>query len=260
MSRKFTFGGSYTSFVLDADALAFLNATGITDTTISLAINTLVVDMKGYGIWTKMKAIYPFVGGTSATHKFNLKDPRDLDVAFRLTFTGGITHNSNGINFNGVNAYARTFFLSNQFSSANSFGLSIYNRLNVDSGGQIGVFSPDLRYIASRIGGIGYFGIGNTYISNTSTDSKGFWQINRTSSSLVKAFKNSSAFASGTTGAGTLSTSEVYIGALNSSGSASFYSAENNALASISDGLSDTESANFYTAVQAFQTTLGRQV
>lgn len=31
-------------------------------------------------------------------------------------------------------------------------------------------------------------------------------------------------------------------------------------LALIADGLTDTESANFYTAVQTFQTTLSRQV
>lgn len=32
------------------------------------------------------------------------------------------------------------------------------------------------------------------------------------------------------------------------------------AFASIGDGLTDTEAVNFYTAVQRFQTTLGRQV
>jgi hypothetical protein len=32
------------------------------------------------------------------------------------------------------------------------------------------------------------------------------------------------------------------------------------AFMSIGDGLTDTQASNFYTAVQAFQTTLGRQV
>ncbi len=50
---------------LDPDAQAFITAAGITDATQQSAINTLVTDLKGYGIWTKMKAIYPFVGGTS---------------------------------------------------------------------------------------------------------------------------------------------------------------------------------------------------
>jgi hypothetical protein len=82
---------------VDPDAQAFITAAAITDPTQQTAINTLVVDLKGYGIWTKSKALYPFVGGTASQHKFNLKDPRDLDAAFRLVFTGGWTHSSNGI-------------------------------------------------------------------------------------------------------------------------------------------------------------------
>ncbi len=94
---------------LDPDAVAFLTAAGITDATITSAINTLVVDLKGYGIWTKMKALYPFVGGTSTTHKFNLKDPQDTNAAFRLVFVGGWTHSAAGAKPNGTNGYADTF-------------------------------------------------------------------------------------------------------------------------------------------------------
>ena len=73
-----------TPYVSDPDAIAFLMAAGITDGTQAAAINTLVIRMKADGIWTKMKAIYPFVGGSAASHKWNLKDPRDLDAAYRL--------------------------------------------------------------------------------------------------------------------------------------------------------------------------------
>lgn len=78
----------------DADALAFITAANITDTTQKSAVTQLVTDLKSANIWTKMKAIYPFVGGTASSHRFNLKDPRDLDVAFRLVFNGGWTHSS----------------------------------------------------------------------------------------------------------------------------------------------------------------------
>ncbi len=40
----------------------------------------------------------------------------------------------------------------------------------------------------------------------------------------------------------------------------STYANREYAFASIGDGLNDTEAANFYTAVQTFQTTLGRNV
>jgi hypothetical protein len=67
----------------DVDALAFIAAASITDSTQQSAIDTLVKSLKSANIWTKMKALYPFVGGTATTHKFNLKDPRDLDAAYR---------------------------------------------------------------------------------------------------------------------------------------------------------------------------------
>ena len=90
----------------DPDAQAFITAAAITDPTQQAAINTLVLDLKGYSIWSKFKAIYPIVGGTASSHKYNLKDPRDLDAAFRLTFATGWTHSANGMLPNGTTAFA----------------------------------------------------------------------------------------------------------------------------------------------------------
>ena len=58
---------------VDPDAQAFITAASITDPTQQIAINQLVVDLKGYNIWSKMKAIYPYVGGTSTSTSYNLK-------------------------------------------------------------------------------------------------------------------------------------------------------------------------------------------
>jgi hypothetical protein len=96
----------------DPDAQAFFTATGITDPTQQDAVNTLVIDLKNEGLWTKMQAIYPFVGGTATTHKYNLKDPRDLNAAFRLEYRGSdITHDANGITF-AETSYAVPFVLT----------------------------------------------------------------------------------------------------------------------------------------------------
>lgn len=244
----------------DADAQLFITNAAITDPTQKTAINNLVVDLKGYGIWSKMKALYPFVGGTAAQHKFNLKNPLDTDAAFRLVFNGGFTHNSNGITGNATNSFANTKFASNQFTSADTFSIATYNRIITTSGVEMGTFAPELRYIASNISGTGYFGVGNTFMSAASTNSRGFWQVNRISSSVIKAFKNSAVFVSGTTGAGVLSSLELYIGAANSNTFPANYSLANIAFSSIGSGLTDTEAANFNTAVQTFQTTLGRNV
>jgi len=103
--NPYSFGVAY-----DPDAQAFFTASGLTGATNLNAVNQLVLDLKAASIWTKMKAIYPFVGGTAALHKWNLKDPRDLDAAYRLVFNGGWTHSSTGALPNGTNAYANTFF------------------------------------------------------------------------------------------------------------------------------------------------------
>ena len=245
---------------IDPDAQAFITAASITNTTQQSAINQLVVDLKGYSIWSKFSAIYPFVGGTASAHKFNLKDPRDLDAAYRLVFSGGWTHSSNGSTPNGTNGYANTKFATNLFNSANDFGIGSYTRTNTTSGAEMGVFNPDKRYIGSNLTNFAYFGIGTGFLSGANTDSKAFWQVHRTSASVVKVLKNGSVFLSGTTGAGTLNTREIYIGALNDNGTGNFYTAKQIAFASIGDGLTDAEAGNFYTAVQAFQTALNRNI
>lgn len=53
------FGSATASF--DPDYQAFTTATGITQPTQSAALETLVSDLKSYGLWSKMKAIYPMV-------------------------------------------------------------------------------------------------------------------------------------------------------------------------------------------------------
>jgi hypothetical protein len=45
----------------DTDYQAFITATGITQPTQSAALETLVSDLKSYGLWNKMKAIYPMI-------------------------------------------------------------------------------------------------------------------------------------------------------------------------------------------------------
>jgi hypothetical protein len=240
---------------VDPDAQAFITAAAITDPTQQAAINTLVVDLKADGLWTKMKAVYPFVGGTATAHSYNLSNT----AQYQISWNGGQTHDANGYT-PGVNGYGNTGFATNLFTSANDFGLSTYIRTNTTSGADIGVFAPDLRYIGSNLTNNAYFGIGNTFISGANTDAKAFWQVNRTSASVVKAFKNSSVFVSGTTGAGTLGARTVFIGALNDNGSANFYAGRQHAFDAIHDGLTDAEAANLYTAVQAFQTALNRNV
>jgi len=94
-----------SEIAIDPDAQAFLTAAGITDPTQITAVNNLTLGLKANSLWTKMVAVYPFVGGTATSHKWNLVDPRDLDAAYRITWNGGITHNASGVKGNGVDGF-----------------------------------------------------------------------------------------------------------------------------------------------------------
>ena len=252
----------------DADAQAFITAAGITDNTQKNAINTLVIDLKGYSIWTKMKAIYPIVGGTASTHKFNLKDPRDLDAAFRIFWNGGVTHSSNGVQFGGVNGWGNTYYNLSANASLNSHSISFYSRttgtssLQCEIGVGGGIYDGGSGIFA-RFSGVTYYRVNSqaAYVTASDADSRAFYLANRTASNIVNGWRNSTKVATGTTVSyPPLVNGNYAIGSLNDNGLINYPSAKQCAFASIGDGLTDTDAANLYTAVQAFQTTLGRQV
>src|SRR3954470_17406839 len=70
------------------ETVSYLAATGLSPS-YTPALDGLVVGLKSNGLWSKMTAVYPFVGGTAGLHRWNLKDPRDLDAAYRLTYNPG---------------------------------------------------------------------------------------------------------------------------------------------------------------------------
>ena len=259
--NSYKFGGGAPP-PIDPDAQAFLTAAAITDPTITSAIDTLVVQLKADSIWTKMKAIYPFVGGTAASHKFNLKDPQDTDAAFRLVFNGGWTHSANGALPNGTNGWANTYLVPLSILTESSKHLSFYLRsdntpINVDPV-DMGSFSSgggkDF-LLSKRTAQIGM--LSNILVSNTQTEPRGLSLITRTGTTN-KLFKGNN-LVNVVSGTGISAPFNVYIGALNL---AAPYGYTNNefAFASIGDGLTDTEESNLYTAAQNFNTTLARQI
>lgn len=253
--NPYAFGAAY-----DADAQAFFTAAGITDNTQKTAVNQLVVDLKTYGIWSKMSALYPFVGGTSTSHSYNLKNTSQ----YQITWNGGITHNSNGVIGNGTNGYGNTNL---NYTTLNSGHQSLYSRSAVteaspvyDMGAYNGGNTWQLLSLYTQaslfIGGFNSDSQPRSALSNSS----GFFMNNRTASNAANLWRSGTKLVQSTQAVSAIPNINNFIGALNSVGTASNYSAKNFAFASIGDGLNDTEAANFYTAVQAFQTTLGRNV
>lgn len=243
---------------VDPDAQAFITAAGITDNTQKTAINTLVLSLKSNNIWTKMKAIYPMVGGTATTHKYNLKNPLDTNAAFRLVFTGGMTHSSTGVLFNGVNSYANTFLNDSVINLSGH--ISFYSRtLTVGTAIEMGVWGNTLPIFQNRVAANVFFG--NNALSYTTTaDARGFWLGTKRNNSDRECYRNGVSEASSTaTDNNTSFGLPYYIGARNNNNTTiDFPTSKECAFASLGDGLTDTDAANFYTAVQNFNIALAR--
>jgi hypothetical protein len=250
---------------LDLDALAFINAAGITNLTQKSAINSLVLDLKNNSLWTKCTAIYPMVGGTATTHKFNLKNPADTNAAFRLSFTGGWTHSSTGAKPNGTNAFADTFLIPNTSLQLNNVHLSYYSRTNqtftdVLLGAANASYNNGLYLLPKNTPNNEYTRMNQSVFTNPTghANTFGFFNASRLISTEFKSYRNGSLVNTITVNSSGLSTAKIYIGAANISPIQ--YTSCECAFSSIGTGFTAAETTTFYNIVQTYQTTLGRQV
>lgn len=249
---------------LDADALAFIAAANITNITEQDAIVTLVTNMKLNGIWSKMRAIYPFVGSSQSSHKFNLKDPRDLNAAYRLNFSTGWNHDSLGLLANGTSTTANTFLELNTFMTNASGSYGVYLSTYTSQGipvlkNNAGVLFGTWRFDRLKSGGLDFWW-GN-YLGGaiTTGQTSGFLQLYKNNSSTTEILNNNIKRQLSTS-ASTPPSGQLIYGAYDFNGSFSDYISNYTRFLYFGDALTDTEASNLYTAVQAFQTTLGRQV
>jgi hypothetical protein len=260
------------SISYDADSDAFfarvIAAGGTLTPAEQIATNQLVLDMKSTGIWTSMKAVYPMVGGSAAACSQNLKSS-----SFTGTFTSGWTFASTGVTPNGTSAYMDTNLIPNTSLLLNSTHISFYNRSNntpttlytCSMGCYISGSNNIALIIKRNIDNIKYVAIyDDSFNASTSSTGniQGFYVGNKQSQTNLKLLKNNTLISSNTNNntSTNLPPNSIYIGNLNGIASSAVADNKECAFASIGDGLTDTQASNFYTAVQAFQTSLSRQV
>lgn len=265
----------YITGYIDLDAQRFINTIGTLTNQQANAINLLVIRLKNFNLWNKCKAIYPFVGGTASTNKFNLKDPRDTNAAFRLSFVGGWTHSNNGALPNGTNAYANTFLSPSGNQSLTSGHFSIYSRTSIASTSTFGAngIRNQTTSLGSQLGirrldNARFFimwdeGTGGVAVATTETNAQGFYLGSRIANNNLVYYKNGLSIASNTTTqtASSLSAFNYYLAAVNESNSiGATYDNKQIAFSSIGDGLNQSEQSIFYNIIQNYQILLGRNV
>jgi hypothetical protein len=249
---------------LDFDAELFLLNANITDNTTKNAINQLVIDMKNANIWSKMTLIYPFVGGNSTSHKWNLKNP----YSNQLGFAGGWTHTAMGAESNGTNAYGNPS-ISMGVLGVTDWSLGVYTNFNTPTTGYMFAgtnnnFSDYMGLlqnpITTMVAYLGRSSINLTETVNTTTQ-KGFWAIaaNSTNRSFFKS--NGVIQTSTVTNPTSYDGTPIVLAAVTGAQSFSFlqsYQRNRFAFAYISKGLTDPELTTLSNMVYNFQVTLGR--
>ena len=212
----------------------------------------------------------------AAQFKYNLVNPVDSDAAFRLVFNGGWTHSSNGATPNGTNGYADTKLNSlNNLASQNSH-FSFYNRSQT-SGNMVEFASYDIATGQQFAGEIWRTFTGVSRAANaiqridaerllpnyaTTPNIQAFYLWNAPNINNRTIFRNNLKLAEQVISATAvnLPNNNVLLGTLDFGGTYILFSNRQAAFSTIGDGLTDTEAANLYTRVQAYQTALSRNV
>ncbi len=246
----------------DTAAQSFFTAAAITDTTQMRAIDNLVIQLKKDSLWNKFLAIYPMVGASATAVKFNLKDPRDEDAAYRLTFYGSPVFSATGVLFPTTADYADTHLSDSAIGSYYS-AISYYSTTqNTISGYDMGCTDKIYPYnelsiysdaadTSSAADNTEWFG----YSPNLNTPNTiGLFMLSSTDSNVVRYQNGVVAGQSGNGPDKVFTDSTIWIGTTRAGSNGQ----KECAFATIGSGLTDAEALTFYNDVKAFEDQLGR--
>ena len=259
--------GTDRGWFYDTDAADFFVRASISDATQKAAVDFLAKTLKRENLWTNNAVIYPFVGGSSSTHAYNL-----INSSYTITWAGGSppTHNANGITGT-TSGYGRTGFVPSTALGAqgrtNCF-MAVYNRTAtpVNSGRFIGCTGTSGgRFALMRNGTtFGYDGpmssIGPASGPSAAGDWRGFIGIGRDATQNDQLWITTRSAVTVTSHASeAVAADEVYLLSRNAGGSFDATDA-NIAYASMGWSFTETQWATYRDIVQQYETLLGRNV
>ena len=262
----------------DTDAQAYIDEViaqgGTLDSTQQNAINDFYVGLKTDSLYSEILLMYPFTGGTIASHTVEGKAP--TTAANDITWVGPLAsnsayHTSNGIEMDGAAGGGNVgYSAATLFSGIDNVSMGVYgNRLTTnDQSFTIGTTSgtistPRMQMNTPYDGNTVYSAFGNAnFVTYTdSTAPSGFWIASRTSTTLITLYKNGSSVSSNTSSASTsLKTQNFQLFAADTDGTSSPQNMMNADIQFVYFGnaLDSTQVANMNTRVTALQTALSR--
>jgi hypothetical protein len=215
----------------------------------------------------KIKALYPIVGGTAATHKFNFVNPLDTDAAFRLTFFGGWTHDANGM-LPSANGYCNSYFKQATDAAQNSASFGVYYNINnstADNSALEGCnnsnsFFTMYPFFAVGLGGIYYITGGlDAYESAAYNKWNGLKMASRINATNIQILAGGN-YTNFSRNSASPPNVDFYFGARNADGTTFNYVNKRRSFQFLGSGITQSEMLSMESLIQAFNTTLGRQV
>jgi hypothetical protein len=246
-----------------ADAVTFLNVAGVSDNTQRFAASYLSRRMRYIKAWDSVVAIYPFVGGTATAHMYNMKDPRNVDAAYRIAWGGIITHSNTGVLSNGTTGTGNTFYNPATVGISN-MGMAYCSRTATSNAGQAmgSLVSTNSRTgMAIRSAGsfFSYQHNNTSQATGLNATSDGYYSDNRTSGTMHFFSKNGVILSTNTNATiGTLPNLNMYILSINNTGNASNFSAMECTYADIGWGISHYTDSIKAIIVNRYNAILGR--
>jgi hypothetical protein len=245
----------------DADAQTVITAIEATDagtltTGQRTAINNRILAIKAQGKWTDLVAYYGYVGGTASSDAINWKSPGTYNV----TWSGTVTHNSTGVQFDGSTGYGNTGINDNTVLNLDAVTIGAYSRTSTNNGFAMGLLSTNGIYLADR----------NSMIirlhdaldlTSAMTPTKTLMATRQTAAPKVAEYRNGTQLTVDAGAAVGKISGNIFIGAINNlglPGAAGFSDKSYGSHFIFNVGFTSAEAAQFATDEQAFQTALGR--
>ena len=240
-----------------------------------IAVNTLIKSFKRFNLWDKYYAIYPFLGATASSCKWNIKDIRDEDSAFRLIYPNGssyINFTNYGIEFTGaLLSYAVTNLIpSIVFKGSDAFSMGCYVNGGTLTGGPFpGTMGTSNiadkeqgLFLRTSVKSFVFQGEVLPFVSTSNTNYTGFFYGNSAPvGSNATLFRNQTVIGTQlVTDATKLSTIPIWLGNNNVNGSGGYcYSNVRMGIALIGKNLNSAEYSLLQMTIQQFVKSLNRE-
>ena len=257
----------------DADAQAYIDAVIAAGGTLSAgnqtAINDFYVALKANSLYSEIKYMYPFMGGTAAGNAICGINPTNASytITWGFNLTNAAAHTAAGIDTRTFSGFGTiTELLTNIHSSVNSvaFGAAITAATTGDECFVIGKtadtvsnnrYQFNIPFDANNV----YVAVGsaNFAIYNNGAVPVGRWISSRTSSTSIVTYKNSSSVVTNTVAnTGVLNNSPQFFSSLSNTASALFIGVCGFVFGG--NGLSGAQVSTLDGLISTFQTAIGR--